>query len=293
MYEQEYAIKVEEYNTFLRELQKYGDNFLNEFMAYIEFHESALQLYKQQTNELYIQLGFATNALYAKEISEKQQYLEQQEHLKKGIEDEQENLRNDIFKEYQRELEIAKTMSELQLRLHALTSTGKKELVAYMQKMNAKSTPIIELLIMNQSERFEILREEEDKFKELKQQYKDAIPIAIEKLQQITDPRIMYDQDYAIKVEEYNTFLRELQKYGDNFLNEFIAYIEFHESAPQLYKQQTNELYTQLGFATNALYAKEIAEKQQYLEQQEHLKKKLKMNKNIYEMIFLKNIKEN
>ena len=171
-------------------------------------------------------------------------------------------------------LENRQEMTDLRIyNLELYRLRRKKELVAYTQKMNAKSIPIIELLIMNQIERFEILREEEDKFKELKEQYKNATPIAIEKLQKITDPRIMYDQAYAIKVEEYTTFLRELQKYGDNFLNEFMAYIEFHESALQLYKQQTNELYIQLGFATNALYAKEIAEKQQNLEQQEHLKK--------------------
>ena len=123
-------------------------------------------------------------------------------------------------------LENRQEMTDLRLyNLELYRLRRKKELLAYTQKMNAKSTPVIELLIDNQIDRFEIIRDEEDTNKKLKQQYKDATPIAIETLQQIIDPRILYEQEYAIKIEEYNTFLRELQKYGDNFLNEFMSYI--------------------------------------------------------------------
>ena len=145
----------------------------------------------------------------------------------------------------------------------------KKELLEYMRKMDAKYTPQIELLTDNQIVRFEIIHEEEKEFKKLRKQYKEGIPIAIETLQQIVDPRIIYERDYAIKVEEYDKLLKDLQKYGDAFLNEFLAYIEFHEQALQLYKQQTNDMYIELGFATNATYTREIEDKQQYLDQQE------------------------
>ena len=164
----------------------------------------------------------------------------------------------------------------------------KKAQLEYTRKMDPKASPTIELLFNNQIDRFEIIKEEEKEYEKIKAKYEDDLPIAIETLQQIIDPRIIYDQEFALKVQEYNKFLEDIKKYGDQFLNEFLAYIEFHESALQLYKQQTNEMYIQLGFSTTATYNKEIEEKEKYLEQQEAIKKNIedeqeKVRYDIYE----------
>ena len=92
----------------------------------------------------------------------------------------------------------------------------KKAQLEYTRKMDPKASPTIELF-NNQIDRFEIIKEEEKEYEKIKAKYEDDLPIAIETLQQIIDPRIIYDQEFALKVQEYNKFLEDIKKYGDQF----------------------------------------------------------------------------
>ena len=169
---------------------------------------------------------------------------------------------------------IKRTRLDLSLyNINQYRDERKKAQLEFTRLMDAKLSPTIDLLFNNQIDRFKIIKEEEEEYKNIKSKYNEDSPIPIETLQTIFNPKFIYDQEFALKVKEYNNFLEDLKKHGDQFLNEFLAFIEFHESALQLYKHHTNEMYIQLGFSTTETYNKEIGEKQKYLEQQEAIKK--------------------
>ena len=54
-FDSEYMMLQNQYNFQLQKLRNDQDQFMSELLQYIGFHENALNLYKSETNEMYIQ----------------------------------------------------------------------------------------------------------------------------------------------------------------------------------------------------------------------------------------------
>ena len=64
-----------QYNFQIQKLRNDQDQFMSELLQYIEFHEKALNLYKSETTEMYIQTAAQITKQHYKEIKIKQKEL--------------------------------------------------------------------------------------------------------------------------------------------------------------------------------------------------------------------------
>ena len=64
----DYMMLQNQYNFQIQKLRIDQDQFMSELLQYIEFHENALNLYKSETNEMYIQTAAQITAQHHKEI---------------------------------------------------------------------------------------------------------------------------------------------------------------------------------------------------------------------------------
>ena len=67
-----YLMLRNEYEFNLQNLLKDQEIFMREFLQYIEFHEDALNLYKRETNDIFIQTAFKITEQHKKEIKMKE-----------------------------------------------------------------------------------------------------------------------------------------------------------------------------------------------------------------------------
>ena len=136
--------------------------------------------------------------------------------------------------------------------------------------MKAKNTSTNEidtagLMIENQIERFSIIKKEELIRKEIEKKMiagREIIPI--ESLGKLADIEFM-DKEYLMLRNEYEFNLQNLLKNQEQFMNEFLQYIEFHEDALRLYKSETNDIFIQTAFKITEQHKKEIKNKEDNL----------------------------
>ena len=105
----------------------------------------------------------------------------------------------------------------------------------------------IQAVVDNEIERLKILKDEEAEYKKIQQQFDTGLVISLDSLHKL-DPKVMYDEDYYLRVKQFEKMIKDLEQYGTQFLNEFLSYIEFHEEALKRYKADTDEMFTQLAF---------------------------------------------
>jgi len=85
----------------------------------------------------------------------------------------------------------------------------------------------------------------------------EGLLISLESLQKL-DPKVMYNEDYYLRTQQYEKLIKDTEQYGAQFLNDFLSYIQFHEDALKMYKRDTDEMFTNLAFAVTAQHNKEI-----------------------------------
>ena len=88
----------------------------------------------------------------------------------------------------------------------------------------------IQAVVDNEIERLKIFKDEEAEYKKIQQQFDAGLVIALDSLHKL-DPKVMYDGDYYLRMEQYNKLLKDIEQYGAQFLNEFLSYIKCHEVA--------------------------------------------------------------
>jgi len=108
-------------------------------------------------------------------------------------------------------------------------------------------------------------------FKKIQNEYEEGAIISVESLEKL-DPKIMYDEEYYLIYKQYEDFINSLKQHGDVFLNDFLAYIEFHETALKMYKHETNEMFTQFAFTVTEQHKKEIEQKKKEFEMGQRLR---------------------
>ena len=64
-----------EYEFNLQNFLKNQEKFMSEFLQYIEFHEDALNLYKREINDIFMQTAFKITEQHKKEIKMKEDNL--------------------------------------------------------------------------------------------------------------------------------------------------------------------------------------------------------------------------
>jgi len=88
--------------------------------------------------------------------------------------------------------------------------------------------------------------------------------IPIESLGKLPDIEFM-NKDYLMLRNEYEFNLQNLLKNQEQFMNEFLQYIEFHEDALNLYKSETNDIFIQTALKITEQHKKEIKIKEDNL----------------------------
>ena len=119
---------------------------------------------------------------------------------------------------------------------------------------------IAHFLIDNQIKRFTIIKEEDEKRENIKERMKREIEheiTPIESLGKLPDIEIL-DKEYFMLQSEYNFRIQKLRTDQDQFMSEFLQYIEFHQSVLNQYKYETNEMFIQAATQITAQHHKEI-----------------------------------
>ena len=85
--------------------------------------------------------------------------------------------------------------------------------------------------------------------------------IPIESLGKLPDIEFM-DKEYLILQNAYAFNIQTLYKNQEQFMSEFLQYIEFHEHALNLYKSETNDIFIQTALKITEQHKKEIKMKE-------------------------------
>ena len=80
LYNEEYMLKEKKYEEDIKKLSEKQDAFLGEFLRYIEFHETALRMYRSDFIEYYTQFAFGYTEI--REREDEQLRLKIEEHKK-------------------------------------------------------------------------------------------------------------------------------------------------------------------------------------------------------------------
>ena len=114
------------------------------------------------------------------------------------------------------------------------------------------------VLVDNQEKRFKIIKEEEQVRKRILGKMREETEIIpVESLGKLSDIEIM-DKEYLMLQNQYNLQIQKLRIDQDQFMSEFLQYIEFHEDLLNLYKRETNEMYIQTAVQITQQHNKEI-----------------------------------
>ena len=125
-YDFEYYEKYKEFIDYVSQLEQHQEEFLNSFFEYIKAHEDALNIYKQEVNEMYIQFGFAVKATHQKEVAQKQRRLQSEPEERQAVLDEEEALRRDIDDEHNRLVQINEEYNKIWKQFKKATTSEQK-----------------------------------------------------------------------------------------------------------------------------------------------------------------------
>ena len=98
--DKEYLMLQNQYATNLQILRSNQDQFMSEFLQYMEFREDLLNLYKRETNEMYIQNAAQITQQHNKEIEMRKEELTKCEKKRQELEIQEEIQRNDLVETY-------------------------------------------------------------------------------------------------------------------------------------------------------------------------------------------------
>ena len=118
------------YNEFVRNMnivEKSKEDLLNDLFRYFQFHEEALQKYKHDINEMYIQFASVTTVTHYKELEEKKSKFRKEQEQRQTIQSEENNLRSQIEEEQQRLLKINQDYVKLVKQLQKTDSDVKRK----------------------------------------------------------------------------------------------------------------------------------------------------------------------
>ena len=105
--------------------------------------------------------------------------------------------------------------------------------------------------------------------------------IPVESLGKLSDIEIM-DKEYVMLQNQYATNLQILRSNQDQFMSEFLQYIEFHEDLLNLYKRETNEMYIQTAVQITQQHNKEIEMRKEELIKCEKKRQELEIQEKLY-----------
>ena len=125
-YEHDYLMLYNEFMRNMSILEKGKDEFLTELLRYFQFHEDALNKYKQDVNEMYIQFATVTTATHYKEIGEIKSKFEKEQEQRRDIQKDENTLRYQIEEEQQRLLLINQDYVKLVKQIQKTESDTKR-----------------------------------------------------------------------------------------------------------------------------------------------------------------------
>ena len=128
-YDREYLLKTYQFQDLMNKLGEKQNEFLVHFFQFIELQEHALNQYKNETNELYIQFGFATNATYQKEQAQKEKRIREEPLERQALEQEENMMRKAIEQEQDRLDEINKQFTNLMKKVQRQTTEEKRQVL--------------------------------------------------------------------------------------------------------------------------------------------------------------------
>jgi len=138
------------------------------------------------------------------------------------------------------------------------------------------------VLVENQEKRFKIIKEEEQvREKMLSKMREETEIIPVESLGKLPDIEIM-DKEYLMLQNQYNLQIQKLRIDQDQFMSEFLQYIEYHEDLLNLYKRETNEMYVQTAAQITQQHNKEIEMRKEELIKCEKKRQELEIQEKLY-----------
>ena len=150
------------------------------------------------------------------------------------------------------ELEISNMASYTDKRL--------TEIINFKRQINSNYHSQMNVITENQIDRVRIIKEESSLFNTLNKQYHEDIIIPINELETMSAKEFL-DKEYYLKLYKFEGYIQTLKQYSDEFLSNFLQYIEFQEQAIRIYQQETNDMYIQFAFAVSGTHNKEIEQK--------------------------------
>ena len=122
----------------------------------------------------------------------------------------------------------------------------------------------MELAVQNQEERFQIIKEYERELNKIRHEHG---VISVGELKKL-DAKDFYNTEFLIKYDQYLDLIQKLEKGKTDFMNIFLQYLEFHEQALQMYKNEINEMFINFVSIATEMSKKETSKRQQEFEQE-------------------------
>ena len=126
---------------------------------------------------------------------------------------------------------------------------------------------IADFLLDNQIKRFIIIKQEDEAREKIKLRMEKEIDrdiTPIETLGKLPDIEFL-ERDYYMLESQYDFQIKERRFKEDQFMSDFLKYIEFHDIALAQYKSDTSEMYVQAATQITAQHHKEIEMKEKEL----------------------------
>jgi len=119
----------------------------------------------------------------------------------------------------------------------------RNDLLSYLRGVEDKEDKrIMELLTENQVERVNIIKDEHKYYLRLLGEFENIKITPIEKLE-IIDMLKIFDADYYLKVKKFEEDIQKLNLKENEFLSDFLVYVEFQERAVKMYKYDFDIMY--------------------------------------------------
>ena len=142
-YDYEYYEKYKEYSDLIKFIEKEGKSLLDSLYSFFEAQESALRLYNNQVNEMYINFVSEVTATHNKELEERKKRMQQEPLERKELRDKEEKFRRAIHEEQERLSQINSEYSKLISLFKSATTTEEK---ARIEKQIKKKQEDIEII---------------------------------------------------------------------------------------------------------------------------------------------------
>ena len=156
---------------------------------------------------------------------------------------------------------VRQLRNEIELKnIEQYRSMRREDLVAFCRGIdNEEDKKIMKLLSDNQVDRVKIIKEQEKSYQRILKEFESTKITPVSMLEKI-DLNKFFNSDYYLKVKSFEEEIKKLKSKQNEFLSDFLIYVEFQESAIKMYKYEFDQMYTEFAFKYGEIVDRERAE---------------------------------